>query len=188
VAHLALAALDRTVSEFRVRLLESGLRLGGAAAVAPLPAAVGTGSAIARGMTAALLLAASGCGRDAPVGEDGPDLSGARVALGANFVGGQARGLRALLHPDLIVQPPQPDAASGGEAAAAYLERLARESVLGRSELLPGSLAREGGFLLERGVWYLESGERILASRYMIRWRESADGWKVVLWRWTVFR
>ena len=139
-------------------------------------------------MTAALLLAASGCGRDAPAGEDGPDLSGARVALGASFVGGQARGLRALLDQNLVVQPPEPDSASGGEAAATYLERLARESVLSRSELLPGSLAREGRFLLERGVWYLESGERILASRYMVRWRQTADGWKVVLWRWTLFR
>jgi hypothetical protein len=45
----------------------------------------------------------------APVGTRG--AVGRRLilaALGASFVGGQARGLRALLHGDLIVQPPEP--------------------------------------------------------------------------------
>jgi ketosteroid isomerase-like protein len=92
------------------------------------------------------------------------------------------------LHQDLIVQPPEPDTALGGEAAAEYLEGLARESKVAASELLPVSLSREGGFLLERGGWHLRSGDHTLASRYTLRWRQTPAGWKVVLWRWTLFR
>lgn len=135
----------------------------------------------------ALLASASGCA----VGHERtaePELRRERVALGASFVGGRAAGLRALLDADLIVQPPAPDTALRGRAAAAYLERLARKSRLTGSELSPVSITREGGFLLERGGWHLESGSRTFASRYMIRWRESPAGWKVVLWRWTLFR
>jgi hypothetical protein len=75
-----------------------------------------------------------------------------------------------------------------GEAAADYLEGLARESQVARSELLPVSLSREGGFLLERGEWHLGYRNYTLASRYTLRWRETPAGWKVVLWRWTLFR
>jgi hypothetical protein len=143
----------------------------------------GTGKLI----VAALLALASGCsGR----GEQPPaesDLQEARVALGAGFVGGHG-GLRKLLHRDLIVQPPEPDTALHGEAAAEYLEGLARESRVTRSELLPVSLSREGGFLLEHGGWHLRYGDHTLASRYTLRWRETPAGWKVVLWRWTLFR
>lgn len=117
-----------------------------------------------------------------------PELQRERVALGASFLGGHAAGLHELLHPDLIVQPPAPDTALRGEAAAEYLERLARQSRVTRSELVPVSLSREGGFLLERGGWHLASDERTFASRYLIRWRDSPAGWKVVLWRWTLFR
>ena len=124
----------------------------------------------------ALLAIATGCGagRERPAE---PVLHRERVALGASFVGGRATGLRELLHADLIVQPPVPDTPLRGGAAARYLERLAKESRLTRSELLPGSISREGGFLLERGGWHLESGDRTLASRYLIRWRESPAGW-----------
>ena len=152
------------------------------------PAPVGTRGAVGRRLILAALLAlASGCGREARRPAE-PGLHEARVALGASFVGGQAHGLRALLHGDLIVQPPEPDSARRGAAAADYLERLARESALTRSQLLPTSISREGGFLLERGGWHLGAGERTFASRYLIRWRESPSGWQVVLWRWTLFR
>ena len=135
----------------------------------------------------ALLALASGCGagRERPAE---PALHRERVALGASFVGERATGLRELLHDDLIVQPPAPDTPLRGGAAVRYLERLAKESRLTRSELLPVSVSREGGFLLERGGWHLRAGDRTLASRYLIRWRESPAGWKVVLWRWTLFR
>lgn len=135
----------------------------------------------------ALLALAGGCAREERRPPE-PDLYEARVALGASFVGGHARGLRELLHGDLIVQPPEPDTALRGAAAADYLERLARESAVSRSQLMPRSVSREGGFLLERGGWHLGAGERTFASRYTIRWRESPSGWKVVLWRWTLFR
>jgi hypothetical protein len=134
-----------------------------------------------------LLVLAAGCGA-APEHAAEPELHRERLALGASFVGGRATGLGELLHEDLIVQPPAPDTPLRGVAAAEYLKRLARESQLTRSELLPASLTREGGFLLERGGWHLESGDRTFASRYLIRWRESPAGWKVVLWRWTLFR
>jgi hypothetical protein len=156
--------------------------------VAPGSKSVPTRGDGARGLIACALLAlASGCGAGHERPPD-PELQRERVALGASFVGGRASGLHQLLHPDLIVQPPAPDTALRGAAAAEYLARLARESRLTRSELLPVSLSREGGFLLERGGWHLESDDRAFASRYLIRWRESSAGWRVVLWRWTRFR
>jgi hypothetical protein len=142
----------------------------------------------ARRLIACTLLAVA-CARDEVSERPGEaELRRERVALGASFVGGRATGLRALLHEDLIVQPPAPDTALSGGAAAEYLERLASESRLTGSELLPVALSREGGFLLERGGWHLASGDGRFASRYQIRWRETAAGWKVVLWRWTLFR
>ena len=156
--------------------------------MAPGPKQVRSRGAGARRLIAGALLAgASGCaGGHERTAE--PELHRERVALAASFMGGRAAGLRELLHADLIVQPPAPDNALRGRAAADYLERLARESQLTGSELFPVSVSREGGFLLERGGWHLEWGGRTFASRYMIRWRESPAGWKVVLWRWTLFR
>jgi hypothetical protein len=116
------------------------------------------------------------------------DLGPTRVALGASFVGGRTKGLRNLLHSDVIIQPPEPDSALRGPVAADYLEQLARASDLTRSELVPTAMSREGGFLLERGTWFLGVGERTFRSRYTLRWREAPAGWKVVLWRWTLFR
>ena len=153
------------------------------------PKPFGTRGPLARGLIAFVLLTtAIGCEREGEQEPAPPDLHRARVDLAASFVGGRASGLRDLLQADVIVQPPDPDSALRGAAAADYLERLARASDVARSELLPISVAREGGFLLERGGWHLESGDRTFASRYVIRWRESPAGWKVVLWRWTLFR
>jgi hypothetical protein len=156
--------------------------------VAPVPQQVPARGPGARGLIACALIAlASSCGAGLERAAE-PELHRERVALSASFVGGRAAGLRELLHADLIVQPPAPDTALSGQAAVRYLEQLARESRITRSELLPVSASREGSFLLERGGWHLESGDRTLASRYLIRWRESPAGWKVVLWRWTLFR
>jgi hypothetical protein len=140
-------------------------------------------------IAAALLAGAVGCQSDRPsrAQSQGARLDPVRVELAASFVGGEAKGLRRLLHADLIVQPPEPDTSLRAEAAADYLERLARGTVVRRSELLPADISREGSFLLERGTWVLESGRRY-QSRYMIRWTEAATGWKVVLWRWSRFR
>lgn len=159
--------------------------------MAPVPKQIASGGHGARRLIAcarvALLALASGCGAG---GEppDGPDLHRERVALGASFVGGRATGLRELMHTDLIVQPPAPDTALRGQAAVEYMEGLARESRVARSELLPVSVSPEGDFLLERGGWHLATDDRTFASRYLIRWRKSPAGWKVVLWRWTLFR
>lgn len=137
----------------------------------------------------ALLLAIAACGAGAGNDAESAEsrLSRARVALGGGFVGGLASGLRARLDSGLIVQPPEPDSALRGAAAVAYLERLARATDVSHSELLPGRISEEGGFLLEHGTWILESG-RQYHSRYTIRWRDSPTGWRVVLWRWTRFR
>lgn len=144
---------------------------------------------LARRLIAAGLLALTGgCGRPDVRPAEVPELHQARIALGASFIGGRASGLRKLLHSDLIVQPPAPDSASRGLAAADYLAGLAQESQVTRSQLLPLSVGREGSFLLERGVWHLSSGDRTFTSRYTIRWSASPAGWKVVLWRWTLFR
>jgi hypothetical protein len=140
-------------------------------------------------IAAALLAGVVGCEGD-PQPRDRTErdrLESVRIELAASFFGGQAKGLHRLLHGDLIVQPPEPDTPLRAEAAADYLERLARETAVQRSELLPAAITREGNFLLERGTWILESG-RGYQSRYMIRWTETPTGWKVVLWRWNRFR
>ena len=111
-----------------------------------------------------------------------------RSALGAAFVGGTADGLRALLHADLVVQPPSPDRALRGSAAAAYLTALAAHTRVTESRLEPQAFIPEGVFLLEQGTWVVRAGERVLGSRYHLRWRRTPVGWKVALWRWTTFR
>jgi hypothetical protein len=151
----------------------------------PVPARGGRTRRLIASALAALTL---GCGGREAQRSAESELQRTRIALGASFVGGSASGLRALLHRDMIVQPPEPDSALRGAAAADYLERLARQSAVTRSELVPVSVAQEGGFLLERGGWQLESGEQTFTSRYVIRWQESPSGWQVVLWRWTLFR
>jgi hypothetical protein len=143
---------------------------------------------ITRPLAAAALLAGLiGCQGGQPEPAEARELEGARIALGASFLGGTAGGLRRLLHADLIVQPPEPDTALQGAPAADYLERLARETQVRHSELRPDRISREGDFLLERGTWALES-ERWYRTRYTLRWRETPAGWKVVLYRWTQFR
>jgi hypothetical protein len=138
---------------------------------------------------AALLAGVVGCqgDRQPRARTEGARLDRVRLELAASFLGGQARGLRRLLHADLIVQPPEPDSSLRAEAAADYLEGLARRTAVRRSELLPADVWKEGTFLLERGTWILESG-RGYHSQYMIRWTEAPTGWKVVLWRWSRFR
>jgi hypothetical protein len=140
-------------------------------------------------ITAALLAGAVGCQgeRQSRAQTEETRLDPVRTELAASFLGGQAKGLRRLLHADLIVQPPEPDTSLRTAAAADYVELLARKTVVRRSELLPADISKEGNFLLERGTWILESG-RAYQSRYMIRWTETPSGWKVVLWRWSRFR
>ena len=112
--------------------------------MAPVPQQVPARGPGARGLIACALIAlASGCGAGLERAAE-PELRRERLALGASFVGGRASGLRELLHEDLIVQPPAPDSPLRGAEAGEYLEQLARESQVTRSELLPVSLSREG--------------------------------------------
>lgn len=117
-----------------------------------------------------------------------PQPPGEHETLAAAFLGGDSTGLRRLLHPDLVVQPPPPDAASRGPEAVGYLVALAAGTQVSESRLHPTGVTREGPFLLEEGTWFMGTGGRILRARYLIRWRPSEDGWQVVLWRWSRFR
>jgi hypothetical protein len=108
--------------------------------------------------------------------------------LGGAFVGGDSASLRQLLHPDVIVQPPPPDSASQGAVAIEYLLALAMGSEVSASRLRPTAVTREGPFLLEEGTWFMTTGDRMLRSRYLVRWRPSDGGWRIVLLRWSRFR
>ena len=135
--------------------------------------------------SAAVLLGAvvlSGCG------EARPHTPDEHTALGAAFAAGDSAGLRPLLHPDVLVQPPPPDSASRGDEAIAYLLGLAARTRVSESRLHPTSVTREGPFLLEEGTWFMGEGDRVLRARYLLRWRPADAGWRVVLWRWTRFR
>ena len=110
------------------------------------------------------------------------------VALGASFVSGDSASLRRLLHPDLIVQPPLPDSARQGAAAIEYLLGLAVETSVSESRLEPRMAVPEGPFVLEQGAWLLRNGNVLLRAPYSLRWRATAQGWRVVLWRWGAFR
>ena len=125
----------------------------------------------------------SGCASD---GE--PEAPDEHSRLGAAFVGGDSAGLRQLLHPEVIVQPPAPDSARRGADAIEYLVGLAMGSNVSVSRLRPTGVTREGPFLLEEGTWYMASGDRMLRSRYLVRWRPADYGWRVVLLRWSRFR
>lgn len=129
-----------------------------------------------------MMLAMCGCSRARPRVPD------EHARLGAAFVGGDSAAIRHLLHPDVIVQPPSPDTARRGRAAIDYLVGLAMGSQVSVSRLRPTGVTREGPFLLEEGTWYMASGDRMLRSRYIVRWRPEDNGWRVVLLRWSRFR
>jgi hypothetical protein len=113
---------------------------------------------------------------------------GEHETLAGSFVNGDSAALRRLLHGNFVVQPPEPDSAKQGHAAIAYLLGLAAGTTVDGSRLEPRALVPEGSFALEHGVWHLRMGDRVLRSPYTLRWRNTADGWKVVLWRWGLFR
>ena len=137
----------------------------------------------------AVPLAAAACGdrADPPKGTAGLPTE-EHAALGASFVSRDSAGLRELLHPDFIVQPPAPDSARQGDAAISYLLGLASHTEVTESRLEPQALVPEGPFALEQGSWLLSNGDLVLRSRYLLRWRKTEEGWRVVLWRWGRFR
>lgn len=141
---------------------------------------------------AAWLLLAAGCRSETEVrpgsSQELSHLPDDRVALAASFLGGDRTALERLLHESVIVQPPLPDSAAQGPAAIAYVLRLAEHTALQESTLEPSMVVPEGPFLFEQGTWYIRAGERNLRGHYSIRWRESPNGLRVVLWRWSRFR
>jgi hypothetical protein len=118
--------------------------------------------------------------------EDGPMEE--HTALGASFVSNDSASLRRLLDSQLIVQPPLPDSAQQGAAAIEYLLGLAAQTSVSESRLEPQIAVPEGPFVFERGAWALRTGDRMLRAPYTLRWRATAEGWRVVLWRWGAFR
>ena len=126
-------------------------------------------------------------GRQRPPASGDPPTE-EHAALGASFVSGDSASLRRLLHPALVVQPPPPDSARGGDVAIAYLLDLAAQTRVSESRLEPRAVAPEGPFAFEQGTWLLRSGDRSLRSPYTLRWRATPEGWRVVLWRWGRFR
>ncbi len=110
------------------------------------------------------------------------------VALGASFVSNDSGALRRLLDSQMIVQPPLPDSARKGAAAIEYLLRLAAGTSVSESRLEPHMAVPEGPFVLEQGAWVMRNGDVLLRAPYSLRWRATAEGWRVVLWRWGAFR
>jgi hypothetical protein len=110
------------------------------------------------------------------------------AALAASFVSNDSAALRRLLDTQLIVQPPSPDSAQRGAAAIDYLLRLAAGTSVSESRLEPRMTAPEGPFVFEQGIWLLREGNRTLRAPYTLRWRDSPEGWRIVLWRWGAFR
>lgn len=138
---------------------------------------------------AVVWLATPACGdRSRPAGGMAGAPTEEHAALGASFVSRDSASLRRLLHPAFIVQPPPPDSTRQGEAAITYLLGLASHTEVTESRLEPQALVPEGPFALERGIWFLSDGDLVLRSRYVLRWRATGEGWRVVLWRWGRFR
>jgi hypothetical protein len=138
-----------------------------------------------------LLLGASLLGCREQVRDSAPAAGwigpGEHETLAGSFVSRDSAALRRLLDPDFVVQPPQPDSAAQGESAITYLLGLAAATSVDDSRLEPRAVVPEGPFAFEQGVWHLRMGDRQLRSPYALRWRSTADGWKVVLWRWGPF-
>jgi hypothetical protein len=127
------------------------------------------------------LVLMAGCGEEMQAHEE-------HAVLAGSFVTGDSAALRALLHADFIVQPPAPDTARQGAAARSYLLQLAGNTKVTESRLHPRMVVPEGPFAFEEGTWELRVGDRRLRSPYMIRWRNTPSGWRVVLWRWGRFQ
>jgi hypothetical protein len=124
--------------------------------------------------------------RSPPSTTDSPESE--RTALAASFVGRNLGALERLLHDSVIVQPPPPDTARQGADAISYLMGLAENTLVKESWLNPTAIVPEGPFLFEQGVWTMRAGDRRLRGSYILRWRRTPERWKVVLWRWSLFR
>jgi hypothetical protein len=110
------------------------------------------------------------------------------AVLAGSFVSGDTVHLAALLDEHLVVQPPSPDTALRGAPARRYLLGLAANTSVAQSRLHPEVVQPEGSFAYEQGLWEVQTGSERLLSRYVLRWRRSQAGWRVVLWRWGPFR
>jgi hypothetical protein len=111
-----------------------------------------------------------------------------RWQLAGAFVRRDSATVRRLLAPDVMVWPPSPDTARRGSAAIGYLQGLALSSRVNRSDLRPGTVALDGQYLAEKGVWILTSGRARVSAAYDLRWRQIDGRWRVSFFRWDLFR
>jgi hypothetical protein len=110
------------------------------------------------------------------------------AVLAGSFASRDSAALGSLLHAELVVQPPAPDSALRGAPARSYLTALAANTSVSASRLYPQTVVPEGQFAFEQGIWVLQVGDLGYQSPYMLRWRRTPAGWRVVLWRWERFR
>jgi ketosteroid isomerase-like protein len=111
-----------------------------------------------------------------------------RWQLAAAFVRRDSAALRRYLAPDVMIWPPAPDTARRGSAAIAYFVRLAVSSQVSRSEFRPRSVATDGVYVIEDGMWSFTHRRVKVSARYDLRWRQVKGRWQVSFLKWDLFR
>ncbi|HEY9505537.1 MAG TPA: nuclear transport factor 2 family protein [Gemmatimonadales bacterium] len=111
-----------------------------------------------------------------------------RWQLAGAFARRDSAAVRRLLAPDVMVWPPAPDTARRGSAAIGYLQGLALTTRVSRSDLRPDTVAMDGPYLAEQGVWTLTSGRTRVRAPYDLRWRQVEGRWRVSFFKWGLFQ
>jgi ketosteroid isomerase-like protein len=111
-----------------------------------------------------------------------------RWQLAAAFVRRDSAALRRYLASDVMIWPPAPDTARRGSAAIAYFVGLALASQVSRSEFRPRSVATDGVYVIEDGMWSFTHRRGKVSARYDLRWRQAKGRWQVSFLKWDLFR
>jgi ketosteroid isomerase-like protein len=138
-----------------------------------------------------LMISPTGDGRRSPVAQ--PTASAVqdplpRWQLAAAFVKRDSAALRRYLASDVMIWPPAPDTARRGSAAIAYFVGLALSSQVSRSEFRPRSVATDGVYVVEDGMWSFTHRRVKVSARYDLRWRQAKGRWQVSFLKWDLFR
>jgi ketosteroid isomerase-like protein len=110
-----------------------------------------------------------------------------RWQLAAAFVKRDSAALRRYLASDVMIWPPAPDTARRGSAAIAYFVGLALSSQVSRSEFRPRSVATDGVYVVEDGMWSFTHRRVKVSARYDLRWRQAKGRWQVSFLKWDLF-
>ncbi|MBA3318422.1 MAG: nuclear transport factor 2 family protein [Gemmatimonadales bacterium] len=111
-----------------------------------------------------------------------------RWQLAAAFVKRDSAALRRFLAADVMIWPPAPDTARRGSTAIAYFVGLALKSDVSRSEFRPRTVAADGAYVIEDGVWSFTHRRVKVSARYDLRWRQTKGRWQVSFLKWDLFR